>query len=424
LALHVENLKSLVADSRAGDLDAYGRIVVRFRDMAYGYAYSILGDFHLAEDAAQEAFIEAYRCLANLRDADAFPGWFRRIVLKHCDRPMRRKRLSTVSLDAAATIAAGDQEPPQAAEEREMAAKVLEAIGSLSTNERTVTTLFYINGYSQADIAAFLEVPAGTVKSRLHASRKCLKERMMDMVTDELQSHVLSDEFPERIRMLLELPRPLEISDHPVRQAWEAFRSCFNDLECVVIDEVHERSVSHIPASLLPGVAHEIDDLRMLRTDLTAGLRDLWLTRGGGPCRLVATGRTFRKGYSKASHVHAEAFHQAEVLWCEQGLDERTAVETAERVAKAVLGDVKMRMSEPVDVGAGVQACELSGGWQNGWLEFGVSGLHPRELVARAGLDPDQFGAVCLAFGLDRCAQIRYEIDDIRKLWQPPYVPQ
>ena len=60
----VEELKTLVTNAQQGDLDAYGQIVRRFQDMAFGYAYSILGDFHLAEDAAQDAFVQAYRDLA------------------------------------------------------------------------------------------------------------------------------------------------------------------------------------------------------------------------------------------------------------------------------------------------------------------------------------------------------------------------
>ena len=77
----MQELKSLIEAARLGDMKAYGTIVQRFADMAYGYAYAILGDFHLAEDAAQEAFVEAYYNLARLREAAAFPGWLRRIVL-------------------------------------------------------------------------------------------------------------------------------------------------------------------------------------------------------------------------------------------------------------------------------------------------------------------------------------------------------
>ena len=92
----MERLGTLVERAQAGELEAYGEIVRRFQDMAYGYAFSLLGDFHLAQDAAQEAFIQAYRDLKALRKALAFPGWFRRIVFKRCDR-IKRRRPATLS---------------------------------------------------------------------------------------------------------------------------------------------------------------------------------------------------------------------------------------------------------------------------------------------------------------------------------------
>ncbi|MHC4717479.1 MAG: RNA polymerase sigma factor, partial [Planctomycetota bacterium] len=175
----MESLEPLILSARAGDLSAYGLIVGRFQDMAYGYAYSILGDFHLAEDAAQEAFLEAYVHLGSLRCPAAFPGWFRRIVFKHCDRLRRRRGVRTVPLDKAAAVASPEPPPSRSAQDRETGAGVLEAVRSLPDGQRTVTTLFYIDGYSHDDIAEFLDVPVGTVKSRLHASRKRLKERLV-----------------------------------------------------------------------------------------------------------------------------------------------------------------------------------------------------------------------------------------------------
>ena len=80
----MKDVTTLVAAARAGDLEAYGQLVRCFQDMAYGYAYAVLGDFHLAEDAAQEAFLQAYRDLPDLREPAAFPGWLRRIVLNQC----------------------------------------------------------------------------------------------------------------------------------------------------------------------------------------------------------------------------------------------------------------------------------------------------------------------------------------------------
>jgi len=70
------SLESLVEKTRNGDDDAYEIIVRRFQDMAVGYGYSILRDFQLAEDAAQEAFLEAYRNLDKLREPPAFPDGF------------------------------------------------------------------------------------------------------------------------------------------------------------------------------------------------------------------------------------------------------------------------------------------------------------------------------------------------------------
>ena len=64
----MDDLKPLVTRSQAGDADAYGELVRRFQDMAYGYAYALLHNLSLAQDAAQEAFVEAYRCLPLVCD--------------------------------------------------------------------------------------------------------------------------------------------------------------------------------------------------------------------------------------------------------------------------------------------------------------------------------------------------------------------
>jgi RNA polymerase sigma factor (sigma-70 family) len=193
----VVELEKLIMGARGGDQAAYAEIVRRFQDMAYGYAYAILGDFHLAQDAAQGAFVEAYQCLAHLREPEAFPGWFKRFVLKHCDRLTRGKRVETVPLDAAYDVASGEPDPHEATAKRELRERVLQAVRDLPDNEREVTTLYYMNGYSQSEIAEFLEVPATTVKSRLHTSRQRLKERMTEMVQDTFKEHALPESFTQ-----------------------------------------------------------------------------------------------------------------------------------------------------------------------------------------------------------------------------------
>jgi DNA-directed RNA polymerase specialized sigma24 family protein len=84
--------------------------------MAYGYAYALLGDAHLAEDAAQEAFIVAWRRLEDVRNPDTFPGWLRSVVRTQCDRMTRGKRLSVVPLVVAAEVRSATLSPDAHAE--------------------------------------------------------------------------------------------------------------------------------------------------------------------------------------------------------------------------------------------------------------------------------------------------------------------
>ena len=193
----MEDLESLINRSRAGDLDAYGRIVQQFQDMGVGYAYSILGDFHLAQDAVQEAFIEAYPILSRVYGPVAFPGWFRRIIFKHCNRLTRGKRDELMPLEAMIEMPSDTRDPAEEIEERETKVLVLAAVDALPENQRQVTTLFYISGFSQKRIADFLEVPVTTVDNRLRASRKSLKatlqsERMITMLKDTLRENAPS----------------------------------------------------------------------------------------------------------------------------------------------------------------------------------------------------------------------------------------
>jgi RNA polymerase sigma factor (sigma-70 family) len=197
-------LRAAIVAAQGGDIDAFARIVRQFQDMAFGYAYAILGEFHLAEDAAQEAFVEAYRRLGSLRDPGAFPAWFRRIVAGRCSRLTRKKRVPTVPLTRALGQASDRPGPPEEAARDELADRVLAAVRALPDGEREATTLYYIDGYSHREIADFLEVPVTTVNNRLHASREKLREEMLTMVEDTMKAHAPKpDETSDRVAFLL-----------------------------------------------------------------------------------------------------------------------------------------------------------------------------------------------------------------------------
>ena len=158
--------------------EAFGELVIRFQDMAFACAFAVLGDVYLAQDTAQEAFVVAWQKLAQLREPAAFPGWFKRIVLTQCNRLTRCKRLQIVPLAEEVNASKIDPGPHASAERHDLLAKVLQAINALPENERLVTTLFYIDGYTQADIGDFLEVPVSTVNKRLYSARQRLKSNV------------------------------------------------------------------------------------------------------------------------------------------------------------------------------------------------------------------------------------------------------
>ena len=183
----MQQLITVVRRAADGDSDSFAYLVMRFQDMAVGYAYSVLEDFQLAEDASQEAFIEAFRDLSQLREPKAFPSWLRRLVFKQCDRIWRGKHQEAVPLEAAQPLASRLPEPIEVAEQSEVRGRVRSAIQSLPENERRVTMLFYISDYSQREITEFLDIPVTTVKKRLYAARKSLRKEMLHMVTEHMR---------------------------------------------------------------------------------------------------------------------------------------------------------------------------------------------------------------------------------------------
>jgi len=193
-----------VKQAQAGDLMAFGELVKMFQDAVYGVAYSMLGNFHDAQDIAQEAFIQAWRDLDSLKEPAKFPNWLCRIAKNRCMDFLRQAKLDMVELEEAYTINDPSPGPLEQVEKKELTESVLAAVRALPEKLRLTTTLFYINGYTINEVAEFLEVPAGTIKRRLHDSRKRLKESMMKdkkmieiMVGGTLKSFPLPGDFAE-----------------------------------------------------------------------------------------------------------------------------------------------------------------------------------------------------------------------------------
>src|SRR6185369_5346767 len=200
--------------SAAARREAFGELVIRFQDMAFACAFAVLGDVYLAQDTAQEAFVVAWQKLAQLREPAAFPGWFKRIVLTQCNRLTRCKRLQIVPLAEEVNASKIDPGPHASAERHDLVAKVLHAINALPENERLVTTLFYIDGYTQADIGDFLEVPVSTVNKRLYSARQRLKSTVVERFKFDLQQQRPSRDASFSNEVITKL-RPFHDPDWP-----------------------------------------------------------------------------------------------------------------------------------------------------------------------------------------------------------------
>ncbi len=205
--MHDQIAARWITKAQAGDKEAFDWIVRQFQDMVVAYAFSTLGDHQLAQDAAQEAFVEVYRTLHSLRAPLGFAAWLRKIVFKHCDRLTRGKRITLVPMEAAETFASSEPPVEQAAEGRETSQEVQRAIHALPEGERLVIGLFYMGGYSHREIAEFLGISANLVKSRLHQGRGRLKERMFIPMQNDLHENRPSrdDEFLARVNEVVGL---------------------------------------------------------------------------------------------------------------------------------------------------------------------------------------------------------------------------
>ena len=200
-------LSAVVIAAREGDTDAYAEIVRRFEGMARGMGLRWLGTPQHAEDAVQDAFIEAYLALPQLREPAAFPGWFRRIVLKHCDRQLRTGRHER-PLDDALPGLLRDIHRQAHLDDLDalyLRERVSSALEELPERQRVLSRLFYLEGYSQQDLVETLAMPLPTVKKQLFLARNRLRKEMQDMAEDRAEVTNDTSELSLRVQFFLAL---------------------------------------------------------------------------------------------------------------------------------------------------------------------------------------------------------------------------
>ncbi len=160
---------ALVERARGGDGDAFGALVCRYQGLVIARAYGVLQDRGEAEDAAQEAFLRAFRSLRQLREPAAFAPWLLQTVLNVARRAAsKRGRQPAALLDSDAP----DRRVPHP--------EVIEAVAALPEGYRQVIHLHYSQGRSCEEIARLLGLQIGSVTSRLTRARQMLRRMLAD----------------------------------------------------------------------------------------------------------------------------------------------------------------------------------------------------------------------------------------------------
>ena len=184
------NESDLIKDAQNGDLEAFNRLVLHYQGLVYNQAYRVMGEAPAADDAAQDAFISAFKKIKTYRGG-SFKAWLLRIVTNACyDELRRRKRRPTTPLEPSNEyneeietpqwIADPGESPEDFATRLELGEAIQHCLDTLSIDFRTVIVLVDIQGMDYAEAAQVVGKPLGTIKSRLARARNglrvCLRE--------------------------------------------------------------------------------------------------------------------------------------------------------------------------------------------------------------------------------------------------------
>ena len=166
--------------ARHGDAQAFGELVRRYQAGTVNVVYRLCGDPALAEDAAQEAFLRAWQHLDRYNARYTFRSWLYRIAVNAALDALRRERPTAELPEALPTGGEGGRGVEARLERRETAAQVQQAVLSLPAASRAVLVLREYEGLSYQEIATALEIPLGTVMSRLNYARGQLRRRLSE----------------------------------------------------------------------------------------------------------------------------------------------------------------------------------------------------------------------------------------------------
>ncbi len=180
--------RALIERCKRGDLGAFNDLVRKYEKQVYNFAYRLTGNYDDANDVAQDAFLRVFNAIGTFRGDSSFSTWLFRITTNvFLDERKKAKSHPQTSLDeylelGESSVARQIEDPsptPEAVLEESERAQILQkAVGDLPEYQRAMVTLYHTQQKSYEEIAEILDLPIGTVKSRLNRARLALKEKL------------------------------------------------------------------------------------------------------------------------------------------------------------------------------------------------------------------------------------------------------
>lgn len=177
--------KKLIKQSISGDVESFEQLIRQYQRMAYNVAYRMMGNEEDAKDMTQEALVKVFKKLKSFRMDASFSTWLYRIVMNTCKDEMRKKKMSTISIDQ--SIETEDSQvyfeleekglgPEEKLLQKETQNLVHSALQEIPEDNRMVLILRDIKNLTYDEISEVLDIPKGTVKSRINRGRLALRD--------------------------------------------------------------------------------------------------------------------------------------------------------------------------------------------------------------------------------------------------------
>ena len=213
---------ALIQRILADDEAAFAELVRKYQKAVHTLAWRKIGDFHIAEDITQDAFLIVYQKLHTLKDPNQFAGWLYVVTTNLCNTWLRKNRIQTERLEDAETTMAqrdaysehviGDSAKAAVETQREVVKKLL---AKLKESERTVMSLHYLGEMKIEEISRFLGVSTSTIKSRLRRARNRLQKEET-MIREALDHFQLSPNLTDNIMQEVSRLKPTPSTSKPL----------------------------------------------------------------------------------------------------------------------------------------------------------------------------------------------------------------